>query len=1041
MSQKRFTLLISLIICQIVFLDVFVFGESETKVEVPGKPLNVSIGDVNDSTIALSWSEPENPNGLIKGYRIYFMRKNFTDVQTVRNGEKFQKFVLTDLEPYMEYKLWLKAFTWKHEGEPSEPIVVQTDVRGPSAPRIANLTCHNADTLFLQWHRPSIYNKSIDLYYIYYRREDAWDFEELAVATTTDRLDHMMFLPNLTTNVMYEVKIRGATRSLFSPSKIYPGLFSESRKIFVALDCDRLSLSHVQSGSEIYSQEIELSAGMVAAMVCASFALLLVILAFVLWRKYFQAAYYYLDDGPPTTPPLNQPAWDGGEPPTHNNMTIIVDDDSDFAESKNKEFGVNAKGPIPVPLFPQHVATLHADGDIGFSKEYEAIQSVSFQGELNSEHSMNEDNKNKNRYLNIVAYDHSRVQLRPLPGQKKSTDYINANYIDGFQQCRGYIGTQGPLPSTFDAFWRMIWEQRVAVIVMITNLVERGRRKCDMYWPKEGVETHGVIQVKLVNEDARATYTIRTFSIRHLKLKKKKSQNAERIVLQFHYTNWPDHGTPEHPLPILSFVRQSAAANPIGAGPIIVHCSAGVGRTGTYIVLDAMLKQIECKNELNIRGFLCHIRNQRNFLVQTEEQYIFIHDALLEAIQAGNTNVHSSQLTRYLQLLQSGLPASLLSDKIIGSNSTASTLDTTTTTMTMNSIGSQEDLWLLLDHQFHLVTNFLVQDFHLSSAVKNCNVHKNRNAALVSVESARVYLTPKPGVEGSDYINATWLQGYQKLKEFIVTQHPLEATVSDFWQMVWDHNSQTVVVLSDTMDDDYQVFWPLKQVDVEFENFRVRFIDEHKIQLPAVGNHPAHPDEYVTQIEVAAQSLQDDYELRVRIFYCPSWPYRGAANPDLAALFRLPKLVIDSHQQYQNGPVVVVDRFGGTEAATLCALTTLMQQLSRDQHVDVYMYAKLYHSKRPNVWPSRDDYMFLYRCVEALHHHLPVPPSTPPTLHTSFSLPLQLNGYAGGGIGDTVSLTSLPPLCTTPSATSPNGDVVCFRIPPDGMEQEMVDVV
>ena len=79
--------------------------------------------------------------------------------------------------------------------------------------------------------------------------------------------------------------------------------------------------------------------------------------------------------------------------------------------------------------------------------------------------------------------------------------------------------------------------------------------------------------------------------------------------------------------------------------------------------------------------------------------------------------------------------------------------------MTMNSIGSQEDLWLLLDHQFHLVTNFLVQDFHLSSAVKNCNVHKNRNAALVPVESARVYLTPKPGVEGSDYINATWLQG------------------------------------------------------------------------------------------------------------------------------------------------------------------------------------------------------------------------------------------------------------------------------------------
>ena len=150
-------------------------------------------------------------------------------------------------------------------------------------------------------------------------------------------------------------------------------------------------------------------------------------------------------------------------------------------------------------LFPQHVATLHSDGDIGFSKEYEAIQNASFHEEQSSEHSMSEENKNKNRYLNIVACeywfrkricrkrvtfyrillwisdDHSRVQLRPLPGQKKSTDYINANYIDGFQQCHGYIGTQGPLPTTFDAFWRMIWEQRVAVIVMITNLVERGR--------------------------------------------------------------------------------------------------------------------------------------------------------------------------------------------------------------------------------------------------------------------------------------------------------------------------------------------------------------------------------------------------------------------------------------------------------------------------------------------------------------------------------------------------------------------------------------
>lgn len=122
----------------------------------------------------------------------------------------------------------------------------------------------------------------------------------------------------------------------------------------------------------------------------------------------------------------------------------------------------------------------------------------------------------------IPADDHSRVHLHPTPGQKKNLDYINANFIDGYQKAHAFIGTQGPLPDTFDCFWRMIWEQRVAIIVMITNLVERGRRKCDMYWPKDGVETYGVIQVKLVEEEVMSTYTVRTLQIKHLKVSKAK---------------------------------------------------------------------------------------------------------------------------------------------------------------------------------------------------------------------------------------------------------------------------------------------------------------------------------------------------------------------------------------------------------------------------------------------------------------------------------------------------------------------------------------
>lgn len=313
--------------------------------------------------------------------------------------------------------------------------------------------------------------------------------------------------------------------------------------------------------------------------------------------------------------------------------------------------------------------------------------------------------------------DHSRVHLRATPGQKKTVDYINANFIDGYQKSRAFIGTQGPLPGTFDCFWRMIWEQRVAIIVMITNLVERGRRKCDLYWPKEGTETYGVIQVRFVSENVMATYTVRTFQIKHLKMKKKKQQaSAEKTVYQYHYTNWPDHGTPDHPLPVLNFVKKSSDANPSDAGPIVVHCSAGVGRTGTYIVLDAMLKQIEQKQVINVFGFLRHIRAQRNFLVQTEEQYIFIHDALVEAIASGETNIKA------------------------------------------DGVMDMRDDSDLLENQFRLITQFQVKDVHMASAMKAVNVVKNRSS-IVPLEGSRVHLTPKPGEEGSDYINATWLQG------------------------------------------------------------------------------------------------------------------------------------------------------------------------------------------------------------------------------------------------------------------------------------------
>lgn len=258
--------------------------------------------------------------------------------------------------------------------------------------------------------------------------------------------------------------------------------------------------------------------------------------------------------------------------------------------------------------------------------------------------------------------------------------------------------------------------------------------------------------------------------------------NSEREIKQFHYTSWPDHGVPCHPLPVLSFIRKSAKANPADGGPIVVHCSAGVGRTGTYLAIDTLQQQARAKNEFSCYGFLKHIRGQRNHLVQTEEQYVFIHDALLEAIRSGVTEVDREELANYLE--------SLLKETTSGEYGG-----------TNCQVGD-----CLIDAQFKLITAMTPSDYQYMSANMEVNAEKNRDACLVPLESSRIPLAPKPGVEGSDYINASWLHGHEKLKEFIITQHPMVNVKEDFWRMLWDHNAQTVVLLSPLEDP---VFSPL----------------------------------------------------------------------------------------------------------------------------------------------------------------------------------------------------------------------------------------
>ncbi|CAG2062467.1 unnamed protein product, partial [Timema podura] len=179
----------------------------------------------------------------------------------------------------------------------------------------------------------------------------------------------------------------------------------------------------------------------------------------------------------------------------------------------------------------------------------------------------------------------------------------------------------------------MCWELRTATIVMMTKLEERTRIKCDQYWPSRGTDTYGMMTVTITDVQELATYCIRTFQLH------KSNHPERREIKQFQFTAWPDHGVPDHPAPFLQFLRRVRNMNPSDAGPMIVHCSAGVGRTGCFIVIDSMLERMKHEKMIDIYGHVTCLRAQRNYMVQTEDQYIFIHDALLEAVICGNTEV------------------------------------------------------------------------------------------------------------------------------------------------------------------------------------------------------------------------------------------------------------------------------------------------------------------------------------------------------------------------------------------------------------------
>ncbi|XP_055986833.1 receptor-type tyrosine-protein phosphatase F isoform X7 [Sorex fumeus] len=565
--------------------------------------------------------------------------------------------------------------------------------------------------------------------------------------------------------------------------------------------------------------------------------------------------------------------------------------------------------PIPITDLADNIERLKANDGLKFSQEYESIDPGQ---QFTWENSNLEVNKPKNRYANVIAYDHSRVILASIDGVPGS-DYINANYIDGYRKQNAYIATQGPLPETMGDFWRMVWGQRTATIVMMTRLEEKSRVKCDQYWPARGTETYGLIQVTLLDTVELATYTVRTFALH------KSGSSEKRELRQFQFMAWPDHGVPEYPTPILAFLRRVKACNPLDAGPMVVHCSAGVGRTGCFIVIEAMLERMKHEKTVDIYGHVTCMRSQRNYMVQTEDQYVFIHEALLEAATCGHTEVPARSLYAHIQKLGQVPP---------GESVTA------------------------MELEFKLLASSKAHTSRFISANLPCNKFKNRLVNIMPYELTRVCLQPIRGVEGSDYINASFLDGYRQQKAYIATQGPLAESTEDFWRMLWEHNSTIIVMLTRLREmgrEKCHQYWPAER-SARYQYFVVDPMAEY--------NMP----QYILR-EFKVTDARDGQSRTIRQFQFTDWPEQGVPKTGEGFIDFIGQVHKTKEQFGQDGPITVHCSAGVGRTGVFITLSIVLERMRYEGVVDMFQTVKTLRTQRPAMVQTEDQYQLCYRAA------------------------------------------------------------------------------
>ncbi|XP_065670304.1 receptor-type tyrosine-protein phosphatase F-like isoform X2 [Hydra vulgaris] len=506
----------------------------------------------------------------------------------------------------------------------------------------------------------------------------------------------------------------------------------------------------------------------------------------------------------------------------------------------------------------------------------------------------------KNRYANILPYDHSLVKLVPDFSNNENT-YINANYIHSYSKKFTYIATQAPNNETIVDFWRMIFHEKPKAIVMLTNLVENGKTKCAQYWP-ESNEEYGGLNVCVTKTENFADYIIRYISLNF--------KEVDHHFIQMQFTSWPDNGCPEYPTMLLNFCHRFRCLVPYSDKSLtVVHCSAGVGRTGTFITVDEMLRLINTVQKVDIFNYFEAIRQNRMQMIQTKEQYIFVYDAIYEAVTCGQTGISISNFPTTLNKL-------LKKDSSTGKT--------------------------LIEEELKILKSIapVQESCCFKTALLNENLKKNRYLQILPGEDALVSSEP--------YLNAVFVDGYKRKKAFIATQCPLQTTVTEFWDVLKKLNVSTIVYLTSHCEQkgkSYYKFYP-SDCDLKLNGITVKLTAEEKLESIIKRN----------------LSVSTESETIMCMLEFSFWSENCLPSFDL--ILQLISEVTKSQQSLGNDIIAVVCNNGVSRSGTFISCINAIEQSQIEELVDVFQVVRRAQLSQPQFVQNLLQYEFVYKLVK-----------------------------------------------------------------------------